>query len=49
MQKVKNQENMKKRCFIPLPTPEDAEHVFFVRENIESQAARSATIHASEE
>ena len=38
----------KKGCFIPLPTPEDAEHVFFVRENIESQSARSAAIHASD-
>ena len=39
----------KKGCFIPLPTPEDAEHVFFVRQNIESQSARSAAIHASDE
>lgn len=39
----------KKGCFIPLPTPEDAEHVFFVRENIESQSAKSAAIHASDE
>lgn len=39
----------KKGCFIPLPTPEDAEHVYFVRENIESQSAQSAAIHASNE
>lgn len=39
----------KKGCFIPFPTPEDAEHVFFVRENIESQAAKSAALHASDE
>lgn len=39
----------KKGCFIPLPTPEDAEHVFFVRENIESQSARSAAINALDE
>lgn len=39
----------KKGCFIPFPTPEDAEHVFSVRENIESQSARFAAIHASDE
>lgn len=39
----------KKGCFIPLPTPEDAEHVFFVRQNIESLSAKSAAIHASDE
>lgn len=39
----------KKGCFIPLPTPEDAEQVFFARENIESQTAKSAAINASDE
>ena len=39
----------KKGCFIPSPTPEDAEHVFFARENIEFQTAASAAIHASDE
>jgi len=39
----------KKGCFIPSLTPEDAEHVFFARENIESQAAASAALHASDE
>jgi len=39
----------KKGCFIPPLTPEDAEHVFFTRENIEFQAAASATLHASDE
>jgi DNA-binding GntR family transcriptional regulator len=39
----------KKGCFIPPLTPEDAEHVFFARENIEFQAATSAALHASNE
>ncbi len=39
----------KKGCFIPALTPEDAEHVFFARENIEFQTAASAAIHASDE
>jgi len=39
----------KKGCFIPPLTPEDAEHVFFTRENIELQAAASAALHASDE
>ena len=39
----------KKGCFIPSLSPEDAEHVFFARENIESQAAASAALHASDE
>lgn len=39
----------KKGCFIPPLTPEDAEHVFFARENIEYQTAASAAIHASDE
>ena len=39
----------KKGCFIPLPSPEDAKDIFFVRENIESQTARSAAINASDE
>ena len=39
----------KKGCFIPPLSPEDAEHVFFTRENIELQAAASAALHASDE
>ncbi len=39
----------KKGCFIPPLTPEDAEHVFFARENIESQVVASAALHASDE
>jgi DNA-binding GntR family transcriptional regulator len=39
----------KKGCFIPPLTPEDAEHIFFARENIEFQAAASAALHASDE
>jgi len=39
----------KKGCYIPLPSPEDAEQVFFARKAVESQAAASAAIHASEE
>lgn len=39
----------KKGCFIPPLTPEDAEQVFFARESIESQAAASAALHASNE
>ncbi len=39
----------KKGCFIPPLTPEDAEHVFFARENVEFQIAASAAIHASDE
>ncbi|MCK5705952.1 MAG: GntR family transcriptional regulator [Cyclobacteriaceae bacterium] len=39
----------KKGCFIPPLSPEDAEHVFFARENIEFQAAASAALHASDE
>ncbi len=39
----------KKGCFIPPLTPEDAEHVFFTRENIEFQTAASAALHASDE
>ncbi len=39
----------KKGCFIPPLTPEDAEHVFFARENIEFQTAASAALHASDE
>ncbi|MCD6187838.1 MAG: hypothetical protein J7K09_06680 [Desulfuromusa sp.] len=34
--------------FIPLPTHEDAEQVDMVRENIESQFAMSAVLHASD-
>ncbi len=38
----------KKGCFIPPLSPEDAEHVFFARENIEFQTAASAALHASD-
>ncbi len=38
----------KKGCFIPPLTPQDAEHVFFARENIEFQTAASAALHASD-
>jgi DNA-binding GntR family transcriptional regulator len=39
----------KKGCFIPALSPEDAEHVFFARENLELQNAASAAIYASDE
>lgn len=39
----------KKGCYIPLPTPEDAEQVFFARKAVESQAAAGAALHATEE
>jgi len=39
----------KKGCFIPALSPEDAEHVFFARENLETQNAISAALHASDE
>jgi DNA-binding GntR family transcriptional regulator len=39
----------KKGCYIPLPTPEDAEQVFFARMAVESQAAAAAAEHATEE
>ncbi len=39
----------KRGYFIPLPTPEDAEQVYIVRENIASQSAMSAAFHASDE
>jgi DNA-binding GntR family transcriptional regulator len=39
----------KKGCYIPLPTPEDAEQVFFARKAVESQAAAGAALHAREE
>ncbi len=39
----------KRGCFIPPLSPEDAEHVFFARENLELQNAASAAIHASDE
>jgi DNA-binding GntR family transcriptional regulator len=39
----------KKGCFIPTLSPEDAEHVFFARENLELQNAASAALHASDE
>ncbi|MCF6246429.1 MAG: GntR family transcriptional regulator [Desulfobacula sp.] len=38
----------KKGCFIPLPSPEDARHVFYARENIEGLTAASAARHATE-
>ena len=39
----------KKGCYIPLPTPEDAEQVFFARKAVERQAAAGAAMHATEE
>lgn len=39
----------KKGCFIPHPTPEDAEQVFLARMAVESEAAESAALKASEE
>ena len=38
----------KKGCIIPLPSAEDAQQVFFARQAIESQAAASAALHATE-
>lgn len=39
----------KKGCYIPLPTPEDAEQVFFARKAVESQAAAGAALQATQE
>ncbi len=39
----------KKGCYIPFPTPEDAEQVFFARMAVESQSAAAAALHASDE
>jgi len=39
----------KRGYFIPSLSPEDAQHVFFARENLESQNAESAAFHASDE
>ena len=39
----------KKGCYIPLPSAEDAKHVFFARESIERQTAASAAIYATDE
>lgn len=38
----------KKGCYIPLPTPEDAEQVFFARKAVERQAAAGAALYATE-
>jgi len=38
----------KKGCVIPLPSTEDAEHVFFARETIEGRIAASAAIYATD-
>jgi len=38
----------KKGCIIPVPTPEDARNVFYVREHIEGLAAASAARHATD-
>jgi DNA-binding GntR family transcriptional regulator len=38
----------KKGCFIPQPTPEDAEQVFLARMAVEGEAAASAALKASE-
>ena len=39
----------KKGCYIPFPTPEDAEQVFFARMAVESQSAAAAALHATDE
>ncbi|GAK54943.1 transcriptional regulator, GntR family [Candidatus Vecturithrix granuli] len=39
----------KKGCVIPVPTPEDAQQVFFARQAIESQTAAAAALHATDE
>ncbi len=36
----------KKGCFIPLPDPKDARHVFFIREHLEGLAASGAAENA---
>lgn len=36
----------KKGCYIPSPTPQDARHVFYARENIEGLTAASAARYA---
>jgi DNA-binding GntR family transcriptional regulator len=38
----------KKGCFIPLPSPGDAEQVFFAREVIESQTAAASALNATD-
>ncbi|MCP4671672.1 MAG: GntR family transcriptional regulator [Desulfobacula sp.] len=38
----------KKGCYIPSPTPQDARHVFYARENIESLTAASAARYAAD-
>jgi len=38
----------KKGCVIPLPSTEDAKHVFFARETIEGQIAASAAMYATD-
>lgn len=38
----------KKGCLIPVPSPEDARNVFYVREHIEGLAAASAARHATD-
>ncbi len=39
----------KKGCYIPFPSAEDAEQIFFARMAVESQAAASAAMKASEQ
>jgi len=39
----------KKGCYIPVASPEDAQHVFFAREVVEANAAYSAALHAGSE
>lgn len=39
----------KKGCYIPSPTPQDARHVFYARENIEGLTAASAARYAVDE
>jgi len=38
----------KKGCIIPVPSPEDARNVFYVREHIEGLAAATAARHATD-
>ena len=38
----------KKGCVVPLPSTEDAKHVFFARETIEGQIAASAAMYATD-
>lgn len=39
----------KKGCYIPFPSPEDAEQIFFARMAVEGQAAASAALKATDQ